>query len=88
MLGLGRVRVWFVCLMLERLPSIWMSIWFSLTGGDIWGLQGNEMVGCTLMKLTELRLNTRSCSIIVPFLLVAVPPPVLPLVPEVEAPLI
>lgn len=88
MLGSGRVRVWFACLMLERLPRIWMNILFSLTGGNIWGLWGNEIVGCTLMKLTELRLNTRSCSIIVPFLLVAVPPPVLPLVPDVEAPLI
>lgn len=35
------------------------------------------------MKLAELRLNTRSCSITVPFLLVDVPPPALP-VPELE----
>lgn len=42
----------------------------------------------TLVKLAELRLNTRSCSIMVPFLLVDVPPPALPVPePEVEAPL-
>lgn len=42
----------------------------------------------TLMKLAELWLNTRSCSMMVPFLLVEVPAPALPAPElEVEAPL-
>ena len=40
------------------------------------------------MKLAELRLKTLSCSITVPFLLVAVPPLTVPvLVPVMEEPL-
>lgn len=43
----------------------------------------------TLMKLAELRLNTLSCSRIVTFLLVVVPPDMLPVppAPVVEVPL-
>ena len=50
--------------------------------------RGSEFSSHTRMKLTELRLNTLSCSMTVPFRLVDVAPPVFVPAPPVVDPLI